>query len=317
VSDSTPQLLVVGAHAPGVLIKVAHIPAAGETVLALDYSEPLDGGKGSNQALAAARLGTSVAFVGCLGKDGRGDTALALLEETGVDVRHLRRSESLPTGTGVNLLDEAGTPAMVTVLGANSELANGDLDRAFAAWPSARTLLVQLEIPVPVALHALHVGRSLGMLTMLNAAPASADVSQLSASDIDVLIVNEVEAQTLIGDDRSALGGSLAERLHVLTGIERVVVTMGEAGISAWDGSTWRLPAHRVETVDTSGAGDVFCAALATRLADTHDLKEACRWASTAAAVSVATSGTIESFPTAAQVNGFLADPVRAQSTTG
>jgi ribokinase len=298
---------VVGAHAPGVLVKVVRIPTAGETVLATDYCEPLDGGKGSNQALAAARLGNSVAFVGCLGKDGRGDAGWALLADSGVDVGHLRRSESLPTGTGVNLLDEAGTPAMVTVLGANGELSKADIDKAFASSPSAQTLLVQLEIPVPVALHALRVGRSRGIVTLLNAAPASADVSELSDGDISILIVNEVEAETLLGDEDSVLSGaSLAERLHVRTGIERVVVTLGEDGLSGWDGNSWQLPAYRVDTVDTSGAGDVFCAALATRLAQTPDLREACHWASAAAAVSVATSGTIDSFPTAAQVDRML-----------
>jgi ribokinase len=307
-----PRVVVVGAHAPGVLMRVSRIPAAGETVLAKDYSEPLDGGKGSNQAIAAARLGESVAFVGRVGMDSRGEQAAELLRDNGVDIRYLLRSDSQPTGTGINLLDDDGIPAMVTVPGANAELSADDVDRALAGLSAAMILLVQLEIPVDVALHALRVGKALGMLTVLNAAPASIDVDRLLPGDIDILIVNEVEGETLVSrrepqdDDHST---RLAEDLRVRTGIESVVVTLGGHGLVGCDSAgQWYTPPCPVRAIDTSGAGDVFCAALATRLVARHDLRNACAWAGAAAAVSVANPGTIAGFPTGDEVERLLSD---------
>jgi ribokinase len=208
------------------------------------------------------------------------------------------RSTEEPTGTGVNLLDATGTPAMVTVPGANAGLTPEDVEQALAGLAGAEVLLVQLEIPEKVALAALRQGRLLGMLTMLNAAPATIDLDALSGDFIDVLVVNQVEAHTLL-DETTDDGAELATLLRAQTGIARVVVTLGGKGLAACeDGGSWCLPRAPVEVVDTSGAGDAFCAALAVKLAEHQPLREACHWASWAAAISVTRSGTIEAFPT-------------------
>jgi len=187
---------------------------------------------------------------------------------------------------------------MVTVPGANAGLSAEDVERALAGLPSPEVLLVQLEIPEKVALAALRQGRLLGMLTMLNAAPATIDLDALSGDFIDVLVVNQVEAQTLL-DTAVEDGAELATLLHARTGIGRVVVTLGGKGLAACkDAVSWRLPSAPVEVVDTSGAGDAFCAALAVRLAERETLCAACSWASWAAAISVTRPGTIEAFPT-------------------
>lgn len=311
---SEPRIVVVGSHAPGVLIHVDRIPVAGETVLARGYAEPLDGGKGSNQAVAAARLGARVAFVGRLGADSRGQRAADMLAKDGVDLDYVLRSDDEPTGTGVILLDSTGTPAMVTVPGANAGLTAEDVERALAGLAGAEVLLVQLEIPEKVALAALRTGRLLGMLTVLNAAPADLDVNALSGDFIDVLVVNHVEAQTLLGtavDDGEVLSTLLCAR----TGIGRVVVTLGGDGLAVCDrGVSSQLPSAPVDAVDTSGAGDAFCAALAVQLADQVPLREACCWASHAAAISVTRAGTIEAFPTLDEVEAAAASNLANQN---
>jgi ribokinase len=281
-----------------VLIHVDRIPVAGETVLARGYVEAPDGGKGSNQAVAAARLGGRVAFVGRLGADARGQQAADMLAGDGVDIDQVLHATDEPTGTGVNLLDDTGTPAMVTVPGANAGLTVEDAKRALVALSGADVLLAQLEIPEEVALAALREGRLLGMLTMLNAAPAELSVKALSGDFIDVLVVNQVEAQTLL-ETTAEDGEELATLLHARTGIARVVVTLGGDGLAACeDGASWRLPSTEVEVADTSGAGDAFCAALAVKLARHETFRRACEWAARAAAISVTRPGTIEAFPT-------------------
>lgn len=309
MSESDPRIVVIGAHAPGVLVRVDRIPIAGETVIAREYSEPLDGGKGSNQALAVSRLGEPVAFVGKIGSDARGREAEALLRDSGVNTRHLLRSESQPTGNGVNLLDADGTPAMITVTGANAELSVEDVELALTELSSAKVLLVQLEIPVEVALHALKRGKQLGMLTVLNAAPACVEAQSLSGQDIDVLVVNEIEAQTLLATTTTATERrTLATRLREGTGIDGVIVTLGEQGLVGCDGlGTWHHKAISVPTLDTSGAGDVFCAALTIQLQAGSDLRTGSSWAALAAAASVTRLGTIEAFPSPADVERLRA----------
>jgi ribokinase len=309
--------VVVGSHAPGVLIHVDRIPVAGETVLARGYAESLDGGKGSNQAVAASRLGARVSFVGRLGADVRGEAAAEMLARDGVDIGYVLRSAEDPTGTGVNLLDSTGTPAMVTVPGANAGLTAEDVERALVGLSSAEVLLVQLEIPESVALAALRRGRRQGMLTILNAAPASLDIDTLSGDFIDVLVVNQVEAQTLL-DARTDDGEELAAMLHARTGAERVVVTLGGDGLAACEGGLgWRMPSSPVDVVDTSGAGDAFCAALAVKLADRETLREACSWASRAAAISVTRPGTIEAFPNVCDLDALSPDGPAASVPVG
>lgn len=314
---SDARIVVVGAHAPGVLIHVDRIPVAGETVLARGYSELLDGGKGSNQAVAASRLGGRVAFVGRLGADTRGQQAADMLVNDGVDIRHVLRSAQEPTGTGVNLLDNTGTPAMVTVPGANAGLTVEDVEQALVALSGASVLLVQLEIPEQVALAALRQGRRLGMLTMLNAAPAGLDINVLSGDFIDVLLVNQVEAQTLLHTDADE-GVELARLLHARTGIGRIVVTLGGDGLACCEKDCcWRLPSAPVTVVDTSGAGDAFCAALAVKLAERETLREACGWAAWVAALSVTRPGTIEAFPTVEDLDALTAGGRRVPAGEG
>lgn len=306
--SDTPQIIVVGSHAPGLFLRVKRIPQAGETVIGWDYQEPVDGGKGSNQAIAASRLGAAVSFVGCVGQDRIGDDGERWMREAGVDTRCLRRSASTASGVGFIILNDDGVPAMVTSLGANAELTTGDIDGALVQYPDAAVLLTQFEIDPEMALYAARAARQRGLITIVNPAPAPAmPLTGLDAASI--LTPNESEAKVLLGLDPDAplKPLDLARRLREHSGVDQLIVTLGDQGIVGADASgLWEMKPPGIDVVDTSGAGDVFCAALAVRLAEGHSIKDAAGWACVAATLSVSKAGTIPAFPTRVGVERFL-----------
>ncbi len=303
----SPQIIVVGSHTPGIFLRVKRVPRAGETVIGWDYQEPMDGGKGSNQAIAAARLGARVSFVGCVGRDRIGDTGERWMREAGVDTRWLLRSEKTASGVGFIMLDENGVPAMVTSLGASAELSESDVDRSLAAMKGASVLLTQFEIKPAVAIYAARTARLLGMTTIINPAPAVEFMDGLKWASI--LIPNETEAKILLGMDPSAKIDPviLARQLREHSQAETVVVTLGEKGIAGADAAgEWLAAPPPVRAVDTSGAGDVFCAALAVGLVQGETVRQASRKACAIAALSVTKPGTIPSFPSREEAEAFL-----------
>jgi ribokinase len=299
-----PQIIVVGSHTPGLFIRVHRIPVAGETVLGWDYQEPMDGGKGSHQAMVAARLGAPTSFVGCLGKDRLGQTAVDWLKADGVDLRHLVFSDIKSTAVGFIILNDEGVPAMVSSLGANEEVDEALVDRALVDFPQARLLLTQFEIRPLVAIHAAQVARRLGLVVILNPAPAyPVELEQLSTAHI--LVPNETEAKVLLGYPAQAEISPdwLAAELRRRSRVDCVMVTAGEQGVAGNEsGGAWQCIPPKVEPVDTSGAGDVFCGALAVGLLKNWSYREAANWACQVAALSVTRPGTITAFPTAQEV---------------
>jgi ribokinase len=302
-----PQIIVVGSHTPGLFIRVHRIPVAGETVLGWDYQEPMDGGKGSHQAMVAARLGASTSFVGCLGKDRLGQTAVEWLTDAGVDQRHLVFSETKSTAVGFILLNDEGVPAMVSSLGANAEVDEKLVDHALADFAQARLLLTQFEIRPAVAIHAAQVARQRGWIAIINPAPAyEVNLQELKVAHI--LAPNETEAKVLLGHPSQAEiePARLAAELHQRSGVDCVMVTAGEQGVAGIDpGGAWQCSPPKVEVVDTSGAGDVFCGALAVGLLKGWSYLEAASWACKVAAISVTRPGTIPAFPTAKEVEAL------------
>jgi ribokinase len=306
--DKLPQIVVVGSHAPGMFVRVHRPPLAGETLIGWDFHEPIDGGKGSNQAIAAARLGIRTSFVGCVGKDRLGDEVERWFEAEGVDSRHLYRSDRRSTGAGFILLDDDGVPAMVTSMGANEELDEGRVQDALAALAGAKVLLTQFEIRPEVALYAARVARSQGLFSIVNPAPA-AKIPLTEFSACNVLIPNETEALLLMGlePDSSFSPERLAADLRAKTGAEIVIITLGEKGIAGVDAiGAWNVTPPAVLAVDTSGAGDMYCAGLAAAIVNGMDARSASRWACQAAALSVTRPGTIPAYPTADEVNRFI-----------
>lgn len=301
-----PQILVIGSHAPGLFIHVNKIPVAGETVMGWDYHEPVDGGKGSNQAVAAARLGAVVRFVGCLGSDQRGDDGQRWLEAEGIDTNYVTRSPNSPTIGGFVILDAAGVPAIVAAMGANGDLTPEAIDSAIAATSTSRVLLTQFEIEPALALYAARKGRAAGMLTIINPAPA-APIDGLDTADF--LTPNETEAKTLLGLDPALPlpAPELARQLRQESGAGTVIVTLGEKGVMlANEKETWQISAPQVKAVDTTGAGDAFNGALAVGISQGRPLNETVEWACQVAALSVTRKGTIPVFPTADEVGDYF-----------
>ena len=302
------RIVVVGSHAPGFFIRVNRIPNAGETVIGWDYQEPVDGGKGSNQAIAAARLGAPVSFIGSLGRDRIGETGEAWMREAGVDTQWLLHSEHISSGMGLIMLDHNGVPAMVTCMGANAQLSNQDVERALNSIEGVSVLLTQFEINPEVALHAARIIKNRGMITIVNPAPAVETLTGLDAATI--LTPNETEAKTLLGlnQDEKVDLRFLSRNLREKSRLDCVIVTGGEKGIAGSDSSgEWKIDAPAVRVVDTSGAGDVFCAALAVGLLQGKSVRSASRDACAIATLSVTRPGTIPAFPTAPEAEQFLA----------
>ncbi|RPI97777.1 MAG: ribokinase [Chloroflexi bacterium] len=305
--SDTPPIIVVGSHAPGIFLRVKRVPRAGETVIGWDFQEPMDGGKGSNQAIAAARLGAGVSFVGCVGCDRIGDDGERWMRDAGVDTRYLRRSSTTASGIGFIVLDDDGVPAMVTSMGANAELTKEDIDEALAGIDGARVLLTQFEIDPQIALYAARAARERGLIAIVNPAPApDSPLAGLDAASI--LTPNETEAKVLVGLDPEAPIELelLARRTRERTDVEQVIVTAGERGaVGADQTGVWTVTPPAVKVVDTSGAGDVFCAALAVGLVAGHTLRAAAQWAVAVATLSVTRAGTIPAYPTQEEVTRF------------
>ncbi len=304
----TPQIVVVGSHAPGLFIHVKRIPVAGETVIGWDFSEPVDGGKGSNQAIAAARLDAQVSFVGSIGNDRIGRKAEKLLRKEQIDITYLRRSLTQPSGVGFILLDDNGTPAMVTSMGANEELDKGFVENALLHMQGTKILLTQFEINPEVALYAAQIAHQMGMITVVNPAPVSGN-SMTGLDYVDILVPNDLEAKQLLGLNPEADADSreLAKSLLEKTGSGCVMITISEKGVVVANrNSIKNISPPAIKTVDTSGAGDAFCAGVAVGVLEGKDLIKAAEWACYIAALSVATPGTITSYPRRKDVQQFF-----------
>jgi len=281
------RVVVVGSANMDLVVRTPRLPAAGETVLGGDLLR-VPGGKGANQAVAAARAGAPVRFVGALGGDAFGDELLAALLADGVDVTQVTRV-GRPTGTALIVVDEAGENLSAVAPGANFALQAAAVDAGLADLTAADVVLTQLEVPLAcVAAAAASSGR-----TILNAAPAGPlDAAVLAR--VEVLVVNEAEGAALSGstDPVQAAHALRAE------GPSSVIVTLGGEGLLlADDGGITRLPAHKIDVVDATAAGDAFCGALAAALARGATMPQAVRFANAAAALATTRPGAQPSLP--------------------
>lgn len=292
-----PEIVVVGSHAPAFYIRTSRIPLAGETVIGWDFEEPRDGGKGSNQAIAAARLGANVAFIGMVGKDRLGNTLYEWFKEEKVDSRWLLQHDTLPTGTGFDIKNKDNDCALVTCMGANAGLTKEIIDLALADLSKAKILLTQFEIPPEIALYAAKKASHHGLISILNPAPASE--KKLSYEGVSILVPNEIEAKIIAGIplDQRIANKDLLALVKQKSGVPTIIITLGDEGIYALNGSDiWQEKSEKAKVVDASGAGDQFCAALAVGLYQGMDIKTACSFGMRAAAISVTRKGTISAF---------------------
>jgi len=301
-------VLVVGSVTADLTATSQRLPARGETVLG-DGFQLVAGGKGGNQALAAARMGTPTWIVGRVGEDQFAEVVRTAMTDAGVHTDHLRSTPGARTGIAHIRVDAGGENDIVMVPLANGELLPADVDAAVDALADrVRVVLSQLEIPVATAAHALRRGREAGLVTLLDPAPA-ADLPGELYPLVDVMTPNESEASRLTGipvhdvDSAAAAAGVLLER-----GCRAVLVTLGAAGsLLAVTGREPRLiAAPRVDAVDTTAAGDAFAGALGSRLAAGDTLTGAVVWASAAGALTTTALGASSAIPDLDQVRALV-----------
>lgn len=309
-----PRIVVVGSANTDLVVRCGHIPRPGETVLGGELLQA-QGGKGANQAVAAARLGAAVTFVARLGDDPFGAAARAGYARDGIDTTHCLADPSAPSGVALILVDGAGENAIAVASGANARLSVADVDRAAAAIRGADLLLLQLEVPLATVTHAARLASAAGVPVLLDPAPVpDGGIPDELAALVTVLKPNESEAARLTGaatgDVTSAAG---AARLLLARGPRLVVVTCGAAGavVADRDGVV-AVPAFAVTAVDTTAAGDAFTAALAVGLAERLPPVEAARRAAAAGALAATRRGAQPSLPTRAEQEAFLAAHVTA-----
>ncbi|MER5875689.1 ribokinase [Streptomyces sp. NPDC001910] len=293
------DLLVVGSANADLVVRVERRPAAGETVLGSDLVVH-PGGKGANQAVAAARLGARTALLARVGDDGHGRLLLDAQRAAGVDTVGVIVGGA-PTGVALITVDPSGDNSIVVSPGANGRLAPEDVRAAGSLFQASRVVSAQLEIPLETV---VEVVRSLaeGGRLVLNPSPPRPLPSEVLAA-CDPLIVNEHEARVIAGDDLGDSPEDWATALLAL-GPRSVVITLGAAGalVAERAGARVRVPSVRVAAVDTTGAGDAFTAALAWRLGRGESLPEAAGYAARVGAAAVTRAGAQESFPTAEEV---------------
>ncbi len=298
----TTLVRVVGSLNLDLVVRVPHHPGPGETVLGSDYAT-YPGGKGANQAVAAARAGAQVEMWGAVGSDGFGRFLKENLDQNGVDTRHLRELEG-PSGIALITVDRAGQNRIVVSPGANGRYTPAHLP----PWTAAALVLLQLEIPLATVQAVAEQAFAQGIPVLLNPAPVAPLPGSL-LRQVRYLVLNESEAAALAQSpvETPAQAEKVAQALQQ-QGIPTVIITLGGAGLVWADGEErGHLPAHPVLVVDTTAAGDSFCGALAACLAAGKSLREALRFANAAAALCVTRPGAQPSLPHRAEIEAFLA----------
>jgi len=291
------QIVVVGSTNTDMVVKAARIPAPGETILGGRFlMNP--GGKGANQAVAAARLGAEVVFIAKVGDDLFGREAKALFAKENICTDYVLTDPSEPSGVALIMVDAKGENCIAVASGANGTLMPEDIEGVEDIIAQSDLLLMQLETPLETVRYAADVAVNLGVPVILNPAPACELPSDLYDC-LEVITPNESEAELLtnikVTDEASA---EAAARVLCDKGVRQVVITMGAKGAYVFDGEDGvMVPAFKVEAVDTTAAGDVFNGALAVALTEELELEEAVRFASKAASISVTRMGAQASAP--------------------
>jgi ribokinase len=296
------DIVVIGSLNTDLVIKTPRLPAPGETLHGEEL-HTVPGGKGANQAAAAARLGTWVAMVGRVGKDEFGLRLVDNLAHLCVNTDHINVDPQTSTGTALIMVDEQGENTILLSAGANSKVSRADVDAASPLFTKAKLLLLQFEIPLDTVQYALEKAAQLNLKVILNPAPAQPVGAEI-LSKVDVLVPNQSELQLLssipTGDDESIIRA--AQGLMGM-GVGVVVVTLGKRGsLLVTPQETHLIPGIQVEVVDTTAAGDAFIGALATAIVRDMPMPEAVRFANCAGAIAATRFGAQPSLPSADEV---------------
>jgi len=300
------MITIVGSYNVGLFLKGQRLPGVGETITADRFVEG-PGGKGSNQAVAAAMFGAKVKFVGRVGVDSYGKDALELYRRVGISTELITIDKSIHSGISVILIDADGRNMISVALGANLRLSKEDIDRA--AGEIERSMLVgfQLENNLETVLYGIRRSHELGAMTFLDPAPAVKIPDDIYHS-IDIIKPNETEASVLSGIKVTGIAEAEAAGAWFLKqGAGTAIITMGELGaVLVSRHAVKHYPAPKVQAIDSTGAGDIFSGALMSALAGGRTIEDAIPFANTAAALSTTRLGVIESIPSRDEVTNLL-----------
>ncbi len=296
------NLLVVGSLNMDMVVNVARHPQIGETILGGKFST-FPGGKGANQAVAAARMGAAVTMIGCVGQDGFGEELRASVARDGIDIQYVYVDEKTATGVALITVDDLGQNTIVVASGANLALTPERLLASKQAFATADVLVAQLESPLETVSEALSLAAENRLKVVLNPAPAR-PLSAEFLSKVDYFIPNEREAMQVVGAE--TLEAAINQLLGM--GVRNLIITLGEKGVLVVtaDGRK-QIPSYPVKAVDTVAAGDAFVGAFATGISEGLNIDDAVKFGNAAAAISVTRHGAQPSLPLRKEVNEFLA----------
>ncbi len=304
-----PLITVIGSYAVGMTMSASRFPLPGETVLGRGFQQ-LHGGKGSNQAIAVARMGGNPLFVSGVGADGFGAAALAMLQHEKVDTTFVKQVRDFPTGVGFVIVDDAtGNNEIVIDFGANNAVFPEDIEELEHIIAKSEIVLLQLEINRFAVERAIDVASELRKTIILNPAPYQA-LPESILKKVTYLIPNETEASMILNTKPGKENGkSLAAMLRERFGLS-AIVTLGENGaFLCTDTCEAHIPGIPVKAIDTTGAGDTFCGAFAVSLSEGKPLWDAVAFANRAAALSVTKAGVVPSIPYRHEVEQFQGEP--------
>jgi ribokinase len=310
------RILVVGSSNVDMIARVPRIPRPGETILGGEFITAA-GGKGANQAVAAARAGGDVTFIARVGKDMFGDRSLAGFQRDRINVKYVRRDPRRPSGIALIFVSHSGQNSIAVAPGANAQLSPSDVHRGRTEFERAAVLLAQLEIPLRTVMTALRLAARNRVLTIVNPAPAQRLPEEL-LRHVSIITPNESEAELMTGIKvTSEVTGMRAAAKLRARGVPTVIITLGAKGalVVNWDGGTL-VPGFKVKPVDTTAAGDVFNGALSVALAEGLELRAAVLFANAAAAISVTRMGAQPSAPRRKEIAKLLTQHGQ-KSTTG
>lgn len=308
------DVVVVGSLHMDLTVKLARLPSRGETVIG-GFFQVSPGGKGANQAVAAARLGASVAIVGRVGSDLFGDLILDRLRKENVATNYVVKDEETHSGVALIMVDKRGNNIIAVASGADSRCSPNDVDAAENMIASSKVLLTQLEIPLATVERGVAIARRHGVPVILNAAPAQR-LSRKLLENVDVVVANRIEASVLTGIHVNDVSSAVRAGKRLLAmGVRYAVVTLGRRGAVTVDKKeTVHLRGVKVKAVDATGAGDAFCGALAYGLVRGIKIHDAAELANNAAALTTTKVGAQEAMPTLAELQKFMTSNGRAKN---
>ncbi|WP_242457731.1 ribokinase [Pedobacter sp. BS3] len=306
ILNMNPMVLVVGSSNTDMVIKADHLPAAGETILGgTFFMNP--GGKGANQAVAAARLGGNVTFICKTGNDIFGRQSVQLFEDEGINTSYLLSDSKNPSGVALITVDKDAENCIVVASGANAALNAGDLQKAQAVIEQAAIVLMQLEIPLETVQYVASTAAEKSVKVVLNPAPACELPDDLLRK-ISIITPNKTEAEMLSGVQVNDMeSAKKAARIICDKGVKTVIITLGQNGaLVLHEDEFTHVPAVKVEAVDTTAAGDVFNGALVVALSQNKSMLEAVAFACNASAISVTRLGAQSSAPYKRELDTFI-----------